>query len=342
MHTACVAAVLVSFLASTTGLEEEPVWEELDWEDLSLDNDVSSRVELLSGSWDNLAQELVPAGAQIGADEPDELLVSHKELHQAAVKHAAHRKAQHLANGRPIKLPVIPRQPPVCSAPPPMRFCKAVVYPVYRPSAEQTFAQLDFDSHAVFKKIVPHMRISERHFELPVIQHCRNNFRHFLCLRNFPRCCHVGLCNKYGAPEPVLSAATLSPLDTQRKVQKATTVTFVNGSRDTMKVQQGRNDTVKVKVADAICLQYVKTYTPLFDCRTECARLLSSDCLFMLSQDCENLCYGVHSEQCATKSLYQIATGKDSGAMSRHASALSLLLMAALAVFIPARVFARA
>ncbi len=62
---------------------------------------------------------------------------------------------------------VIPRQPPVCSAPPPMRFCKSVVYPVYRPSAEQTFAQLDFDSHAVFKKIVPHMRISERSLSLP-------------------------------------------------------------------------------------------------------------------------------------------------------------------------------
>ena len=42
------------------------------------------------------------------------------------------------------------------------------------------------------------MRISERHFELPVIHQCRSNFRKFLCLRNFPRCCHVGLCNKYG------------------------------------------------------------------------------------------------------------------------------------------------
>jgi len=33
-------------------------------------------------------------------------------------------------------------------------------------------------------------------------------------------------------------------------------------------VELGRNDTVKVKVADATCLQYVKTYTPLFDCRS--------------------------------------------------------------------------
>jgi hypothetical protein len=62
-----------------------------------------------------------------------------------------------------------------------------------------------------------------------------------------------------------------------------------------------------------VCLQYVKTYTPLFDCRARCEELLSKDCLFMLSQDCENLCYGVHSEQCANKELYQIATGKDAG-----------------------------
>ncbi len=33
-------------------------------------------------------------------------------------------------------------------------------------------------------------------------------------------------------------------------------------------VELGRNDTVKVKVADATCLEYVKTYTPLFDCRS--------------------------------------------------------------------------
>mmetsp|Transcript_6719 Transcript_6719/g.15679 ORF Transcript_6719/g.15679 Transcript_6719/m.15679 type:complete len:352 (-) Transcript_6719:93-1148(-) len=339
-------SILLVLLVSVRAMESEPRWEDLDWEDLSLDADEhSDPVELLGShdwSWENLHQEMVPAGSDLGGDQPDVLLASHKELHQAAVKHAAHRKAQHLANGRPIKLPVIPRQPPVCSAPPPMRFCKSVVYPVYRPSAEQTFAQLDFDSHAVFKKIVPHMRISERHFELPAIQRCRNNFRQFLCLRNFPRCCHVGLCNQYGAPEPVLSAASLSPLETQRKQQKATTVTFVNGSRDTMKVQQGRNDTVKVKVADAICLQYVKTYTPLFDCRTECARLLSSDCLFMLSQDCANLCYGVHSEQCATKSLYQIATGKESAA-SRHVThgLFSLFATALCAAFLSARALAR-
>ena len=66
------------------------------------------------------------------------------------------------------------------SVPPAMRFCKSVNYPVYRPSETQTFAELDFDSHAVFKKIVPHMRISERHFELPVIEKCRAHFREFL------------------------------------------------------------------------------------------------------------------------------------------------------------------
>ena len=33
-------------------------------------------------------------------------------------------------------------------AEPDMRFCKSVTYPVYRPSAEHTFAELDFDSHA--------------------------------------------------------------------------------------------------------------------------------------------------------------------------------------------------
>mmetsp|Transcript_14528 Transcript_14528/g.29037 ORF Transcript_14528/g.29037 Transcript_14528/m.29037 type:complete len:354 (+) Transcript_14528:247-1308(+) len=336
-----ILAVFFISLVVVQGLEMEPRWEEFDWEDLSLDDDLDAPVELEGDggsqwSWHDVVQDYLPAGSYGGADHPDELLASHKELHLAAVKHAAHRKAQQLTNGRPIKLPVIPRQPPVCSAPPPMRFCKAVVYPVYRPSAQQTFAQLDFDSHAVFKKIVPHMRISERHFELPVIQRCRNNFRQFLCLRNFPRCCHVGLCNKYGAPEPVLSTASLKPLDAQRKQQKATTVTFVNGSRDTMKVQQGRNDTVKVKVADATCLQYVKTYTPLFDCRTECSRLLSSDCLFMLSQDCDNLCYGVHSEQCATKSLYQIATGKDSaGPAVRPGAIWASMGVAVLALWVP-------
>ena len=30
--------------------------------------------------------------------------------------------------------------------------------------------------------------------------------------------------------------------------------------------------------------------------RSKCTELLSSDCLFMLSQDCDNLCFGVHSE----------------------------------------------
>jgi len=45
---------------------------------------------------------------------------------------------------------------------------------------------------SVYKKIVPHMRISERHFELPIIEECRSNFREFLCRRNFPVC--VCLC----------------------------------------------------------------------------------------------------------------------------------------------------
>ncbi|EKX46533.1 hypothetical protein GUITHDRAFT_107736 [Guillardia theta CCMP2712] len=225
-------------------------------------------------------------------------LQTHKALHAAAVAHAIHKRVQQLSDGRPINLPVIPKSPPVCSAPPSMRFCKSVTYPVYRPSADHTFAELDFDSHAVYKKIVPHMRISEKHFELPIIESCRTNFREFLCLRNFPRCCHVGLCNKYGAPEPVLTASDLLPTD-----DRPTTVTFVNGSQDTMRVEMGRNDTVKVKMAEAACLEYVKTYTPLFDCRSWCTQLLSKDCLYMLSQDCENLCWGVHSERCASRAL---------------------------------------
>lgn len=57
------------------------------------------------------------AGAQV-APEIEELLASHSALHRAAVQHAQHKKAeQSLANGRPINLPVIPKSPPVCSAP---------------------------------------------------------------------------------------------------------------------------------------------------------------------------------------------------------------------------------
>jgi hypothetical protein len=94
---------------------------------------------------------------------------------------------------------------------------------------------------AVYKKIVPHMRISERHFELPAIEKCRDNFRQFLCLRNFPGCCHVGLCNKYGAPEPVLTTADFSQQlkFNNRLMDRPTTVTFVNGSRD-MRVRRVR------------------------------------------------------------------------------------------------------
>uniref|UniRef100_A0A6T8PDX0 FZ domain-containing protein n=2 Tax=Hemiselmis andersenii TaxID=464988 RepID=A0A6T8PDX0_HEMAN len=254
---------------------------------------------------------------------------THSALHKAAVDHAMHKKATQLKAGVPIKLPVIPKSPPVCSPPPVMRFCKNVDYPVYRPSEAHTFAQLDFDSHAVFNKIVPHMRISERHFELPVIQQCRDNFRVFLCERNFPRCCHVGLCNDYGQPEPALTTADLIP-QAAIKRQKATTVTFVNGSKHSMKVQEGRNDTVKVKVADAVCLQYVNTYTPLFDCRNNCMQLLSKDCRFMLSQDCDNLCYGVHTEKCATPALFTIATGKDSAAGRGEPTAWLAVLAAVL------------
>ena len=91
----------------------------------------------------------------------------------------------------------------------------------------------DCGARAVYKKIVPHMRISERHFELPDIEKCRENFREFLCRRNFPGCCHVGLCNKYGAPEPVLTTADFSQLQlNDRFIDRPTTVTFVNGSQD--------------------------------------------------------------------------------------------------------------
>jgi hypothetical protein len=53
-----------------------------------------------------------------GAPEIQELMASHSALHHAAVAHAQHRKeALSMANGRPIHLPVIPKSPPVCSAP---------------------------------------------------------------------------------------------------------------------------------------------------------------------------------------------------------------------------------
>jgi len=273
-------------------------------------------------------------------------MTKHSAVHAAAVKHAAHKRASRARHGPAtavapapahaapvaaakgminsassqqlapsgVSLPTIPKKPPVCSVPPSMRFCKNVDYPVYRPDEDHTFDELDFDSHAVFKKIVPHMRISERHFELPVIHQCRSNFRKFLCLRNFPRCCHVGLCNKYGDSNDPLTTASLAHMpDESLKKHKATTVTFLAGSRDQMKVEKGLNDTVQVKVADATCLQYVQTYAPLFDCRAQCHQLLSDDCLFMLSQECSELCMGVHTETCATKALYQMATGKSMG-----------------------------
>jgi len=119
--------------------------------------------------------------------------------------------------------------------------------------------------------------------------------------------------------------------DEKLRKNKPTRVTFLAGSKDKMKVDVGRNDTVKVKVADATCLQYVQTYAPLFDCRAQCHQLLSDDCLFMLSQECSELCMGVHTETCATKALYQMATGK-SGATSTAASVLASLLAAMVAL----------
>ena len=58
--------------------------------------------------------------ARVSHGPPDiqELMASHSALHHAAVAHAQHRKqALSMANGRPIHLPVIPKSPPVCSAP---------------------------------------------------------------------------------------------------------------------------------------------------------------------------------------------------------------------------------
>ena len=53
-----------------------------------------------------------------GAPDIQELMASHSALHHAAVAHPQHRKeALSMANGRPIHLPVIPKSPPVCSAP---------------------------------------------------------------------------------------------------------------------------------------------------------------------------------------------------------------------------------
>ena len=48
--------------------------------------------------------------------------------------------------------------------------------------------------------------------------------------------------------------------DENLKKDKATTVTFLAGSRDKMRVDRGLNDTVQVKVADATCLQYVQVF----------------------------------------------------------------------------------
>ena len=55
-------------------------------------------------------------------------------------------------------------------------------------------------------------------------------------------------------------------------------------------------------------------------------------------QDCDNLCYGVHTEQCATPELLNVATGKDSGAsggFGGHSTAL--FLMSAVAALLVGR-----
>lgn len=58
------------------------------------------------------------ASGGIEGPEVEELLASHSALHRAAVAHAMHRKSeQSLSDGHPIHLPVIPKSPPVCSAP---------------------------------------------------------------------------------------------------------------------------------------------------------------------------------------------------------------------------------
>ncbi len=60
----------------------------------------------------------VASGGSEGAEVEELLLASHAALHRAAVAHAMHRKReQSLSDGRPIDLPVIPKSPPVCSAP---------------------------------------------------------------------------------------------------------------------------------------------------------------------------------------------------------------------------------
>jgi len=61
-----------------------------------------------------------PAPAARAGQSPEiaALLATHSALHRAAVEHAEHRKEQEsIASGRPINLPVIPKSPPVCSAP---------------------------------------------------------------------------------------------------------------------------------------------------------------------------------------------------------------------------------
>ena len=151
------------------------------------------------GGWGEDEDGFSEPAASAGARQLLSANVKHSAVHAAAVKHAAHKSA---ARGRAdspappakpaaasssssgaqqlapsgVSLPTIPKRPPVCSVPPAMRFCKVIDYPVYRPDEDHTFAELDFDSHAVFKKIVPHMRISERHFELPVIHQVRAQY----------------------------------------------------------------------------------------------------------------------------------------------------------------------
>ena len=179
--------------------DEGAAWEE----ELDLDRiDLSVAGE--AGWSENAAEWHLPAASagarQLLAAETETAKAKHSAVHAAAVKHAAHKREPRARNGAHatapapapapasksteakhtklapsgVSLPKIPQKPPVCSVPPAMRFCKNINYPVYRPDNDHTFADLDFDSHAVFKKIVPHMRISERHFELPVIHQVCN------------------------------------------------------------------------------------------------------------------------------------------------------------------------
>mgnify|MGYP006876810378 FL=1 len=59
-------------------------------------------------------------------------------------------------------------------------------------------------------------------------------------------------------------------------------------------------------------------------------------------QNCNQLCYGVHTESCANKQLYQIATGGDRSPSTRPTPATSVtLVVAALVLFLAPAAAAR-